>query len=90
MHDGIHAEKAGVPSVTICTDAFVQTSRGMAKMWAAPDYPVIFTQHPVASLNREELRARAEEMMGQIVSILTGSDALEPATAAAAQQGQEL
>ena len=85
MHDGIHAEKAGVPSVTICTDAFVETSRGMAKMWAAPDYPVIFTEHPVASLSREQLRARAEGMMGQIVSILTGADALEPSTA----QGQQ-
>ena len=89
MHDGIHAEKAGVPSVTICTDAFVQTSRAMAKMWAAPDYPVIFTQHPVASLTREQLRARAEQMLGQIVSILTGADALEPSIAATAQ-GQEL
>ena len=58
-------------------------------MWAAPDYPVIFTKHPVAGLTREQLRARAEEMMGQIVSILTGADALEPSTAGAAR-GEEL
>ena len=41
-------------------------------MWGAPDYPVIFTEHPIAPLNREQLRARAEETIDQIVSILTG------------------
>lgn len=73
MHDGVHLEKAGIPTVTICTDAFVQTSKAMASMWGAPDYPVIFTPHPIAPLDSERLRARAQEMMGQIVSILTGA-----------------
>ena len=41
-------------------------------MWGSPDYPTIFTKHPTAPLNKEQLRARAEEMLGQIVSILTG------------------
>ena len=77
MHDGIHVEKAGIPSVTICTDLFIQTSRGMAKMWGSPDYPTIFTKHPTAPLNKEQLRARAEEMLGQIVSILTGVETSE-------------
>ena len=45
----------------------------MASLWGAPDYPVIFTRHPVDALDRDQLRARAEEMMGQIVSILTGT-----------------
>ncbi len=72
MHDGIHAEKAGIPSVTICTDAFVETSQAMARMWGASDYPVIFTEHPVDQLSKQELRARAEDMVQQIVSILTG------------------
>ena len=71
MHDGIHVEKAGIPSVTICTDSFVQTSGAMAAMWGDPDYPVIYTRHPIAPLTEEQLRARAEEMLGEIVSILT-------------------
>ena len=72
MHDGIHVEKAGTPSVTICTDAFGDTSGAMARMWGAPEYPVLFTRHPVAPLTPAELRTRAEEMMGRIASILTG------------------
>ena len=74
MHDGIHVEKAGVPSITICTDAFVETSRSMASLWGAPDYPIIFTRHPVDALDIDQLRARAEEMMGQIVSALAGTE----------------
>ncbi|MCI0437530.1 MAG: hypothetical protein L0177_00165 [Chloroflexi bacterium] len=73
MHDGIHVEKAGVPSVTICTDAFVQTSQSMAAMWGTPDYPVIFTRHPIESLTRKELRARADAMVDRIAAIVTGT-----------------
>ena len=72
MHDGIHVEKAGIPAVTICTDIFTETSRAMARMWGAPDYPIIFTPHPISHLTRAQLRTRAEAMLEQIVTILTG------------------
>ncbi len=71
MHDGIHLDKAGIPAVTICTDIFIETSRAMAQMWGATDYPLIFTEHPISHLTREQLRQRAEQMMDQIVTILT-------------------
>lgn len=72
MHDGVHAEKAGIPSVTICTDRFIETSKSMAAMWGAPRYPVIFTPHPIAGLSEDELRAHAEEIFDSVVAILTG------------------
>ena len=72
MHDGIHVEKAGTPAVTICTDIFIETSHAMATMWGAPDFPIIFTQHPIANLTTEQLRARAEDMIDQIEAILMG------------------
>ena len=71
MHDGIHLEQAGVPSATICTDAFVETSKAMAAMWGAADYPTIFTEHPIEGLEKAQLRSRAEAMLGRIVSIVT-------------------
>ena len=69
----MHLEKAGIPAVTICTDIFVETSRAMASMWGAEDYPIIFTSHPIAHLTRDQLRQRAEEMLDQIIGILTGA-----------------
>ena len=56
VHDGVHVEKAGTPTATICTDAFVEASRSMAAMWEAPNYPVIFTGHPIGSLTAAQLR----------------------------------
>lgn len=72
MHDGVHAEKAGTPSVTICTDRFIETSKSMATMWGAATYPVIFTPHPIAGLSEERLRVNAEEILDSVVAILTG------------------
>ena len=65
-------ENAGIPSATICTDRFVPTAQGMAKMWGAPDYPTIFTRHPIENLCRQDLRARAEELAPIVVRVLTG------------------
>jgi len=72
VHDGIHVEKAGLPSATICTDRFINTATAMAKMWGADGYPTIFTQHPIENLNREKLRERAEGLASEVVAILTG------------------
>ena len=65
-------ENAGIPSATICTDRFIPTARGMAQMWGAPDYPTIYTQHPIENLTREQLRRRAEELAPQVVRVLLG------------------
>ena len=68
-------ENAGIPSATICTDRFIPTAEGMAKMWGAPDYPTIFTEHPIDTLTREQVRQRAEELAPRVVSILIGDGA---------------
>ncbi len=75
MHDGIHVEKAGIPSATICTEPFERTAKAMATMWGAPDYPVIYTTHPIGGLPRDAVRRRAEELVDQVVAVLTGVDA---------------
>ena len=74
MHDGIHVENAGIPSATICTDRFIPTAEGMAKMWGAPDYPTLFTEHPIENLNRDQIRQRAEALAPKVVSILIGDN----------------
>ena len=43
----------------------------MATMWGAPEYPVIFTGHPIGSLTSTQLRERAETLVDQVVSVLT-------------------
>ena len=48
------------------------TARAMASLWGAPEYPIIFTPHPISNLTRAQLRTRAAAMLEQIVSIVTG------------------
>lgn len=72
MHDGIQVENTGLPSATICTDRFIHTSGAMAWLWGAPDYPTIFTEHPIENLSREQLRRRAEGLAPQVARVLTG------------------
>ena len=42
-------------------------------MWGAPDYPTIFTEHPIENLTREQLKQRAEGLAIEVISILTGN-----------------
>ena len=44
----------------------------MAQMWGAPQYPIVLTPHPIDELSREQLRARAEDMLAEMESILLG------------------
>jgi hypothetical protein len=41
-------------------------------MWGAPDYPTIFTPHPIENMDRPALKARAEELAPMVVRVLTG------------------
>jgi len=80
VHDGIHVEKAGIPSATICTEPFERTAKAMASMWGAADYPTIFTEHPLGGLDRAAVRRRAEGLLDEVVAVLTGVDASQLST----------
>ena len=77
MHDGVHVEKAGIPAAVICTDRFATTATAMAKMWGAPGFPVIYTAHPIGSLDRDAIKQRAGELIDEVVAVLTGVEVSE-------------
>jgi hypothetical protein len=70
LADGILLERAGMPAVSICTDAFTVPARAMAKAYGFPGFEFVTTPHPVASLTREQIRERVRELMPDIVRIL--------------------
>ena len=69
-----------MPAATVCTDRFENTARAMAGMWGDPDYPVIYTRHPIGGLDRAAVRRRAEELLDQVVSVVTGVHAAQGAS----------
>ena len=71
MHDGIHVEIEGTPSITICTDVFEITAKSMAEMWGANKYQILYTEHPISELNKEQLLSRVMEILPNMEKILT-------------------
>ncbi|HET7378671.1 MAG TPA: hypothetical protein VFJ24_01395 [Gaiellales bacterium] len=64
----------GVPAAVICTDEFVPSARAQAAICGIPDYRFAVIPHPIGSLRHDELDARAEQALEQIVGILTGRE----------------
>ena len=70
MADGILLERAGVPAVSICTDSFVMPARAMAKVYGFGGYEFVTVPHPVASLDKAQIGARARDVLPGVLRIL--------------------
>jgi hypothetical protein len=66
-------ERAGVPAVSICTDAFAAPARAMAEMYGLPDFAPVMIPHPIASLTRAEIEANIREVIPDVIRILMGA-----------------
>ena len=65
-------ERAGVPAVSICTDAFVVPARAMADVSGVPDFEFVTIPHPRASLSPAQIEANLRPVIEQVARILTG------------------
>jgi hypothetical protein len=69
--DGIAFEASGLPAAAICSDAFRVTADAMAGLRGAPGYRYATTPHPVAVLTPDQVKQRAAEVLGDVMSLLT-------------------
>ena len=63
-------EKAGIPAVSIVTEPFRVTGEEMAKTWGSPEYRFLDMPHPIANLSEDELNARADDLVEEVVALL--------------------
>lgn len=63
-------EKAGIPAVPITTDAFQPAAREMAELWGVPDFRFVMMAHPLAYLTPDEIDARADALLDQVLALL--------------------
>jgi hypothetical protein len=68
--DSILFEKAGVPAITIVTDAFVETGKLMSSKWGIPEFRFLSVPHPVANLSDADLDQRADDVINDVVKLL--------------------
>jgi hypothetical protein len=71
LADGIVLERAGVPAVSICTEAFVIPAKAMADVLGDPDFQFVTIPHPIASLSPTEIETTVRPVIDDVVRILT-------------------
>jgi len=74
----------GVPTVTICTEAFIGLAREESKNLGMPNLPLAIIKHPIGGESLAVIRQRAEDALAQVAQGLTGEPAARPAGAASA------
>ena len=80
MADGIIFETLGVQAASIVTDAFTLSSDAMARTRGAPGYRYAMVPHPLSNLTPEECRARARDVLPDVLGILGLAGDVRPAT----------
>ena len=71
MHDSIWFEINGKPTVVVATDVFVDAAEVQSEALGLPEAPRVFVAHPIQDATDEEIRAKADGIVDQIVAALT-------------------
>lgn len=64
-------EKAGVPTVTVCSQEFYQLGRMESETLGMPSLPIVLVPHPFGSLEPYRVREQAQNVVEEIVKALT-------------------
>jgi len=70
VRDALEFEWMGKPSVVVVADALTGPADAMLRLCGMPDYPYLVTPFPVGNLDGDEIDARADGMIDDIVRML--------------------
>ena len=62
--------RKGVATAVICSDAFLGLARNQSKVFGVPEMPLIVVPHPLGGVPMNEVRARAERALPQVLDQL--------------------
>ncbi len=71
MHDTVYFETQGIPSVFVLTDEFDGAAQTQADALGLPDVRRVFVPHPMQDRTDDEMHARAEAVVEQLIEALT-------------------
>ncbi len=63
-------ERAGIPAVSLCTDAFKITAEAMANQMGFPGYRYVALPHPVASRTETEIDEIVRDALQDVIRVL--------------------
>ena len=62
--------KRGLVTAVICSDPFQGLGRNQAKVFGVPDLPLLMIPHPLGGIAIDEVKARAERALPQLLDLL--------------------
>jgi alkanesulfonate monooxygenase SsuD/methylene tetrahydromethanopterin reductase-like flavin-dependent oxidoreductase (luciferase family) len=71
LHDSARIEELGIPSVPVATEEFRTAARVQASRLGRSDLEAVFVSHPIQDQTKDEIDARADAVIEEIVGKLT-------------------
>lgn len=73
MHDTVNLEKLGIPAVPVATTEFMTPARIQAGLLGRTGFDAVYVEHPIQDQTPEQIAARADAVIGDIVKRLTSN-----------------
>jgi hypothetical protein len=70
LHDTTKLENLGIPAVPVATTEFMTAARAQASALGRADFDAVYVEHPIQDQTRQEIEAKAEIVIQQIISRL--------------------
>jgi hypothetical protein len=71
VHDSVWFETNGKPAVVIASTGFIDAARAQAEALGLPALRRVFVPHPIQDASDEEMRAKADAIVGKVIKALT-------------------
>jgi hypothetical protein len=78
LHDGITAERLGIPAMAVMTTRFVSAAELMARVLGFPFYRFAVIAHPISSASDDTLREMAAAATIQVRDLLLDESGCPP------------
>jgi alkanesulfonate monooxygenase SsuD/methylene tetrahydromethanopterin reductase-like flavin-dependent oxidoreductase (luciferase family) len=73
LHDSTRLENEGIPTVPVATTEFRQAARVQAAALGRTDLDAVYVAHPIQDQSDDELHARADAVIAELVARLTSA-----------------
>lgn len=70
MHDSVWFENNQKPSVVIASDVFIDAAEKQAVALGLPEVRRVFVPHPIQDATDDEMRAKADAIVDQVIAAL--------------------
>jgi alkanesulfonate monooxygenase SsuD/methylene tetrahydromethanopterin reductase-like flavin-dependent oxidoreductase (luciferase family) len=72
LHDSTKLENLGIPAVPVATTEFMTAARAQASALGRSDFDAVYVAHPIQDQTKHEIEAKAEAVLEEIATRLTG------------------